>query len=150
MAVKWIFLWMGPGLSKVEVIHCLVRGRRTPENRPRCLLQRGQGNFELAANFGYDSRGSADPRESLRRRRISKLALSAHKVLSTPNGTGACRCAFKAGGKKIRVKYFRHPDGKCLVCNIWYDGKTVRECIKSCQRCSMRERRWLFIGGRSF
>ena len=45
MAVKWIFLWMGPGLSKVEVIHCLVRGRRTPENRPRCLLQRGQGNF---------------------------------------------------------------------------------------------------------
>lgn len=38
MAVKWIFLWMGPGLSKVEVIHCLVRGRRTPENRPRCLF----------------------------------------------------------------------------------------------------------------
>lgn len=32
MAVKWIFLWMGPGLSKAEVIHCLVRGRRTPEN----------------------------------------------------------------------------------------------------------------------
>ena len=93
------------------------------------------------------SRGSADPRESLRKCRISKLALSAHKVLSTPHGTGACRCAFKAGGKKIRVKYFRHPDGKCLVCNIWYDGKTVRECIKSCQRCSMRERRWLFIGG---
>ena len=24
------------------------------------------------------------------------------------------------------MKYFRHPDGKCLVCNIWYDGKTVR------------------------
>ena len=43
--------------------------------------QRGQGNFELAANFGYSSRGSADPRESLRRRRISKLALNAHKVL---------------------------------------------------------------------
>ena len=81
MAVKWIFLWMGPGLSKAEVIHCLVRGRRTPENRPRCLLQRGQGNFKLAANFGYSSRGSADPRESLRRRRISKLALNAHKVL---------------------------------------------------------------------
>ena len=81
MAVKWIFLWMGPGLSKVEVIHCLVRGRRTPENRPRCLLQRGQGNFKLAANFGYSSRGSADPRESLRKRRILKLALNAHKVL---------------------------------------------------------------------
>ena len=43
--------------------------------------ERGQGNFELAANSDYDSRGSADPRESLRRRRISKLALSAHKVL---------------------------------------------------------------------
>ncbi len=26
--------------------------------------QRGQGNFELAANFGYSSRGSVDPRES--------------------------------------------------------------------------------------
>ena len=35
--------------------------------------QRGQGNFELAANFGYSSRGSVDPRESLRKRRISKL-----------------------------------------------------------------------------
>ena len=43
--------------------------------------QRGQGNFELAANFGYSSRGSVDPRESLRKRRISKLPLSAHKVL---------------------------------------------------------------------
>ena len=42
---------------------------------------RGQGNFELAANSGYGSRGSADPRESLRKRRISKLALTAHKVL---------------------------------------------------------------------
>ena len=82
MAVKWIFLWMGPGLSKAEVIHCLVRGRRTPENRPRCLLQRGQGNFKLAANFGYSSRGSADPRESLRKRRILKLALNAHKVFA--------------------------------------------------------------------
>ena len=85
MAVKWIFLWMGPGLSKVEVIHCLVRGRRTPENRPRCLLQRGQGNFKLAANFGYSSRGSADPRESLRKRRILKLALTAHKVSKPPD-----------------------------------------------------------------
>ena len=81
---------------------------------------------------------------------VDKVALSAHKVLSTPHGTGACRCAFKAGGKKIRVKYFRHPDEKCLVCNIWYDGKTVRECIKNCQRCSMRERRWLFIGEEKF
>ena len=45
------------------------------------MAQRGQGNFELAAHFDYNSRGSADPRESLRRRRISKLALNAHKVL---------------------------------------------------------------------
>ena len=43
---------------------------------------RGQGNFELATNFGYHSRGSADPRESLRKRRISKLPLTAHKVRS--------------------------------------------------------------------
>ena len=53
----------------------------TPESRSHCLRQRGQGNFKLAANFGYGSRGSADPRESLRKRRISKLALTAHKVL---------------------------------------------------------------------
>ena len=52
---------------------------------------RGQGNFKLAANFGYNSRGSADPRESLRKRRILKLALSAHKVLRQRN-PGACRC----------------------------------------------------------
>ena len=45
------------------------------------MAQRGQGNFKLAANFGYGSRGSADPRESLRKRRILKLALTAHKVL---------------------------------------------------------------------
>ncbi|RHS50490.1 hypothetical protein DW962_11845, partial [Blautia sp. AM46-5] len=46
--------------------------------------QRGQDNFKLAANFGYNSRGSADPRESLRNRRILKLALTAHTVLPTP------------------------------------------------------------------
>ena len=46
--------------------------------------QRGQDNFKLAANFGYNSRGSADPRESLRKRRILKLALTAHTVLPTP------------------------------------------------------------------
>ena len=43
---------------------------------------RGQGNFKLAANFGYRSRGPADPRESLRKRRILKLALNAHKVFA--------------------------------------------------------------------
>ncbi|RHO01917.1 hypothetical protein DW266_06940 [Blautia sp. AM22-22LB] len=57
--------------------------------------QRGQGNFELAANFGYSSRGSADPRESLRKRRISKLALSAHLQdlpLAAPSGCNATKC----------------------------------------------------------
>ena len=52
--------------------------RRTQPWREVCGAQRGQGNFDLAANSDYDSRGSADPRESLRRRRISKLALNAH------------------------------------------------------------------------
>ena len=48
------------------------------------MARRGQGNFKLAANFGYSSRGSADPRESLRKRRILKLALTAHKVSCHP------------------------------------------------------------------
>ena len=50
--------------------------------------QRGQSNFELAANFGYGSRGSADPCESLRKRRILKLALTAHKVLLADSAIG--------------------------------------------------------------
>ena len=61
------------------------RGESVAKGTPRATKlggQRGQSNFELAANFGYDSRGSADPRESLRKRRILKLALTAHKVLS--------------------------------------------------------------------
>ena len=60
----------------------------TPESRSHCLRQRGQGNFKLAANFGYGSRGSADPRESLRKRRILKLALAAHKVLLADSAIG--------------------------------------------------------------
>ena len=60
----------------------------TPESRSHCLRQRGQGNFKLAANFGYDSRGSADPRESLRKYRILKLALTAHKVLLADSAIG--------------------------------------------------------------
>ena len=58
------------------------------ESRSHCLRQRGQGNFKLAANFGYGSRGSADPRESLRKRRILKLALTAHKVLLADSAIG--------------------------------------------------------------
>ena len=60
----------------------------TPESRSHCLRQRGQGNFKLAANFGYGSRGSTDPRESLRKRRILKLALTAHKVLLADSAIG--------------------------------------------------------------
>ena len=60
----------------------------TPESRSHCLRQRGQGNFKLVANFGYGSRGSADPRESLRKRRILKLALTAHKVLLANSAIG--------------------------------------------------------------
>ncbi len=60
----------------------------TPESRSHCLRQRGQGNFKLAANFGYGSRGSADLRESLRKRRILKLALTAHKVLLANSAIG--------------------------------------------------------------
>ena len=77
----------------------MVRGRRTPENRPRCLQQRGQGNFKLAANSGYSSRGSADPRESLRKRRILKLALNAHKVFADL-GVPCPSCVFGGDWKK--------------------------------------------------
>ena len=54
--------------------------RRTPERVCAWAGSSGQGNFELAANSDYNSRGSADPRESLRKRRISKLTLSARKM----------------------------------------------------------------------
>ena len=66
---------------------------RTPKEPGFQGDSRGQGNFELVANFGYDSRGSADPRESLRKRRISKLTLTAHKVLPHP-GTGSLSAGF--------------------------------------------------------
>ena len=58
----------------------LFGSRRTPERVGAWAGGSGQGNFELAANSDYNSRGSADPRESLRKRRISKLTLSAHKM----------------------------------------------------------------------
>ena len=57
---------------------CIGRGDASSQDSRGS--KRGQGNFKLAANFGYSSRGSADPRESLRKHRILKLALSAHKV----------------------------------------------------------------------
>ena len=63
--------------------------RRTPERVCAWAGSSGQGNFELAANSDYNSRGSADPRESLRKRRISKLTLSAHTVLPAGAKQGA-------------------------------------------------------------
>ena len=60
---------------------------------------RGQGNFKLAANFGYNSRGSADPRESLRKRRILKLVLNAHKVFADL-GVPCPSCVFGGDWKK--------------------------------------------------
>ena len=66
---------------------------------------RGQGNFKLAANFGYGSRGSADPRESLRKRRISKLPLTAHKVLPAERSND-CRCALVETFVAGMVRFF--------------------------------------------
>ena len=65
----------------VQYMEVVQDGRRRRRHQE---WQRGQDNFKLAANFGYNSRGSADPRESLRKRRILKLALTAHTVLPTP------------------------------------------------------------------
>ena len=64
---------------------CIQEGRRGRVAQGR---GHGQGNFKLAANFGYGSRGSADPRESLRKRRILKLVLTAHKVLLADSAIG--------------------------------------------------------------
>ena len=66
--------------------------------------QRGQDNFKLAANFGYNSRGSADPRESLRKRRILKLALTAHKVSCHPGSAFLLRPYRNKQKKKPTLK----------------------------------------------
>ena len=77
--------------------------RRTPEKGTGGSGEggttRGQRNLELAANSGYYSRGSADPRESLRKRRISKLALSARKVLPPPDVADRFRILFFTWGR---------------------------------------------------
>ena len=70
---------------------------------------RGQGNFKLAANFGYNSRGSADPRESLRKRRISKLALTAHKVSSAPGDSLSSGWILTTGRDGVVVCYTFFP-----------------------------------------
>ena len=51
---------------------------------------RGQRRFELATNSDYHSRVPAGTRESLRRCRISKSPLTAHKVLTHPEPGGWC------------------------------------------------------------
>ena len=78
---------------------CIQEGRRGRVAQGR---GRGQGNFKLAANFGYGSRGSADPRESLRKRRILKLALTAHKVLlQTVRSAFGLFTGCNCGGRKV-------------------------------------------------
>ena len=83
--------------------------RRTPEKGTGGSGEggttRGQGNFELAANSGYYSRGSADPRESLRRRRISKLALNAHKVFPAPGCVPSVGWVLTTGRDGVVVCY---------------------------------------------
>ena len=81
---------------------CIQEGRRGRVAQGR---GRGQGNFKLAANFGYGSRGSADPRESLRKRRISKLPLTAHKVLPAERSND-CRCALVETFVAGMVRFF--------------------------------------------
>ncbi len=53
----------------------------TPESRLHRLLQRGQGNFELIANYDYIHEGQRTLAKVYVGARISKLALNAHKVL---------------------------------------------------------------------
>ena len=71
----------------------LVWGRRGKAQGRE--LGRGQGNFKLAANFGYNSRGSADPRESCvssdlkacpNRHKVSKPLPCAFPLLSIQMG----------------------------------------------------------------
>ena len=81
---------------------CIQEGRRGRVAQGR---GRGQGNFKLAANFGYGSRGSADPRESLRKRRISKLPLTAQKVLPAERSND-CRCALVETFVAGMVRFF--------------------------------------------
>jgi hypothetical protein len=86
---------------------CIGRGDASSQDSRGS--KRGQGNFKLAANFGYSSRGSADPRESLRKRRISKLALSAHKVFAAPGVLTTCWILAETGK---RTGSFENVGGK--------------------------------------
>ena len=88
-------------------------GESVAKGTPRAAKpsgQRGQSNFELAANFGYRFTRSADPRESLRKRRILKLALTAHKVLSAQ---GLLPAAVRAKGR--RVGFRTRGNGRTVV-----------------------------------
>ena len=77
-------------------------GKGDARTRDSKVGKRGQGNFKLAANFGYRSRGSADPRESLRKRRILKLTLNAHKVFADL-GVPCPRACLKKAFRELRV-----------------------------------------------
>ena len=94
---------------KVGFFFSLFVPIRTQEEGGARVTRRGQGNFKLAANFGYSSRGSADPRESLRKRRILKLALSAHKVFAAPGVLTTCWILAETGK---RTGSFENVGGK--------------------------------------
>ncbi len=96
-------------------------GKGDARTRDSKVGKRGQGNFKLAANFGYRSRGSADPRESLRKRRILKLALNAHKVfadLGVP-----CPSCVLADTRACLKNHFR--DLQAPLCGIFYPYSVV-------------------------
>ena len=101
------------------LLFCIGKGdARTRDSK---VGKRGQGNFKLAANFGYRSRGSADPRESLRKRRILKLALNAHKVfadLGVP-----CPSCVLADTRACLKNHFR--DLQAPLCGIFYPHSVV-------------------------
>ena len=85
------------------------KGTNPEEVRNTTGRQRGQGNFKLAANFGYRSRGPADPRESLCKRWILKLALNAHKVFPAPGCVPSVGWVLTTGRDDVVVCYTFFP-----------------------------------------
>ena len=68
-----------------------------------------QSDFKLCANSDYDSRVPAGTRESLRKRRISKLALTAHKVSSAPGDSLSSGWVLTTGRDGVVVCYTFFP-----------------------------------------
>ena len=85
---------------------------RQPERVCAWAGSSGQGNFELAANSDYNLLGSADPSKSLRKRRISKLPLSAHKVLPGSETVSRLLCVGKWKIYTITTATFSTPQSQ--------------------------------------